>query len=257
MKIKDIFNVEGKYVFITGSTRGIGREIAKGFIENGSKVIIHGRNEEATAKVCKEIGAFDYVAAQLSDMDEVYSLIEKLKYKLERLDVLINNAGFEDHCSVETMTEEMLDKIYNINTKSHYLLTSKLVELLKKAENPSIINVTSIHQVVPVRENSPYCMSKAALAMFTQVSALEFGPLGIRVNNLAPGAIRTEMNAGLIKELEEEKGFEFGKWVPLGRVGDAKEMIGPCIFLASNAASYITGATIYADGGYKENLLRY
>lgn len=257
MKTKSIFDIDGKYVFITGSTRGIGREIAKGFIENGAKVIIHGRLESETAKICKNIGAFDYVTADFSDMNDVYSLVEKLKNKLERLDVLINNAGFEEHCAIDSMTEKMLDNIYNINTKAHYILTSNLVELLKKSDDASIINVTSIHQVVPVRENSPYCMSKAALGMFTQVCSLEFGPLGIRVNNLAPGAIKTEMNAELFKELEEEKGFEFAKWVPLGRIGDAKEMIGPCIFLASKASSYITGTTIYADGGYKENLLRY
>lgn len=254
---KDISSVKNKYVFITGSTRGIGREIAKGFIENGANVIIHGSRAIETEKACREIGAMDYVAADLSDMDNVINMVEQLKSKLDKLDVLVNNAGVEEHDSIEEMSLELLDKMYNVNTKSHYFITSKLVVLLKKSDDASIINVTSIHQVVPVRKNSPYCMSKAALGMFTQVSALEFGPMGIRVNNLAPGAIRTEMNAELLKQLEEEKGIEFGEWIPLGRVGDVSEIVGPCIFLASKASSYVTGATLYVDGGYKENLLRY
>lgn len=254
---KDIFSVENKYVFITGSTRGIGREVAKGFIENGANVIIHGSRENETKKVCSEIGAMDYVAADLSDMDNVMELVEALKGKLDKLDVLINNAGVEEHDNIEDMSLEMLDKMYNVNTKSHYFITGKLVELLRKSDDASIINMTSIHQVVPVRKNSPYCMSKAALGMFTQVSALEFGSLGIRVNNLAPGAIKTEMNAALLAQLEEERGHKFGVWIPLGRVGDVNEIVGPCIFLASKASSYVTGATLYVDGGYKENLLRY
>ncbi len=100
-------------------------------------------------------------------------------------------------------------------------------------------------------------MAKAAMAMFTKISALEFGQFGIRVNNLAPGAVKTEMNEELLLKLKEENGIDFGSWVPLGRVADSVEMVGPAIFLASKASSYMTGATLYVDGGYKENLLRY
>lgn len=257
MKIDNLFDIKDKYVFITGSTRGIGRSIAEGFIANGANVIIHGRNKEFVSNVAEEIGAFDFVYGDISKMETVDGIINYIKSKISKLDVLINNAGFEDHCCIEEMTEEFLDNIYNTNTKSHYFITSRLVKLLRNSNEPSIINITSIHDVVPVRNNSPYCISKAAIAMFTKVSALEFGKYGIRVNNLAPGAIKTEMNETLLNELEEQHGFDFGNWVPLGRVGEAKEIIGPCIFLASKASSYITGTTFYVDGGYKENLLRY
>ncbi|MGL5256237.1 MAG: SDR family NAD(P)-dependent oxidoreductase [Proteocatella sp.] len=257
MKIDNLFDIRDKYVFITGSTRGIGRSIAEGFIANGANVIIHGRNKLLASRVADEIGAFDFVAGDISKMENIESIVNYIQSRIIKLDVLINNAGFEDHCAIEDMTEEFLDNIYDTNTKSHYFITSKLLQLLKKSSEPSIINITSIHDVVPVRNNSPYCISKAAIAMFTKVSALEFGKYGIRVNNLAPGAIRTEMNETLLKDLEEQSGFDFGNWVPLGRVGEAKEIIGPCIFLASKASSYITGTTFYVDGGYKENLLRY
>ncbi|MFV0504182.1 MAG: SDR family NAD(P)-dependent oxidoreductase [Lachnospirales bacterium] len=257
MKINDLFSVKDKIVMITGSTRGIGRAIAEGFIANGAKVIIHGSSEEKAKKVCQEINAYDFIGASFLNMDEVHEMSNKLKNKFDKIDVLINNAGFEEHFTIDKMKIEMLDDIYNVNTKAHYILTSNLIDLLKKSDYPSIINVTSIHQLIPVRENSPYCMAKAALDMFTKVGALEFGSLGIRVNNLAPGAIATEMNENLLDDLEKETGVSFGQWVPLGRVGDKDEMVGPAIYLASKASSYMTGATLFVDGGYKENLLRY
>jgi gluconate 5-dehydrogenase len=133
-------------------------------------------------------------------------------------------------------------------------LTQRLLPLLKAAPGASIINVTSIHDTVPYPGNFAYAMSKAALAMFTRSAALDLAPYGIRVNNLAPGAVATDLNREVIEAIGDEK---FREWIPLGRVAQSDEMVGPAIFLASDAASYLTGATLYADGGYMQNLLRY
>ncbi len=257
MLIEKMFSVSGKYVLITGSTRGIGLAVAKGFIANGSKVIIHGRNEKVVKEKAESLRAFSYVYGSFAEESGTQNVINQLLEKNIPIDVLINNAGAEIHSSIENTSSDILERIYRINTQSHYLLTSKLIPILKRSEYPSIINVTSIHDVVPVRNNSPYCMAKAALGMFTKISALEFGKFGIRVNNKAPGAIQTEMNKDLLDDLKNNKGLNFNDWIPLCRVGDASEMVGPCIFLASRASSYMTGATLYVDGGYKENLLRY
>ncbi len=257
MLITELFQVAGKYVLITGSTRGIGLAIAKGFIANGSYVIIHGRNEKAVKERASEIGAFSYVYGDFAEALGIQSVINQILEKNIPIDVLINNAGAEVNTTIEGTSSKTLERIYSINTQSHYLLTSKIVPILKRSQYPSIINVTSIHDLVPVRNNSPYCMAKAALGMFTKVSALEFGKFGIRVNNLAPGAIRTEMNQDLLEDLKTNQGLNFDDWIPLCRVGNTTEIVGPCIFLASSASSYITGATLYVDGGYKENLLRY
>ncbi len=250
---KDLFSVKDKVVIITGSTRGIGKAIAKGYIEAGGKVWVHGVKEESTKKVAEEIGANNYVAADLSNINELEVMIKKIVSTESKIDVLINNAGFEEHSSIENIHTTCIDKIYNINTNSHYILLSKLIPLLKKSTFASIINITSIHDVVPVRNNSLYCMSKAALGMMGKVASLELGNHNIRVNNLAPGAIKTQMNENLLDDIGEK----FQQWIPLGRVGQVDEIIGPAIFLGSDAASYITGTTIYVDGGYKENLLRY
>ena len=144
-----------------------------------------------------------------------------------------------------------MDAIDKGNTKSAYVLLQKLLRALKKAGRASVINVTSIHQKVPVRENGYYCMAKASLGMFTKVAALELAKYGIRVNNLAPGAILTDMNRELVEAMD------FEQWIPIGRVGRADELIGPAVFLASDASSYVTGTTLYVDGGYSENLLQY
>ena len=187
----------------------------------------------------------------LRDTDALDGMLRPLLDKLDRLDVLVNNAGFETHRPVEQGSREEMDAVYNVNAKAPYFLVQKLLPALKQAGKASIINVTSIHQRVPVRGNGYYCMAKSSLAMYTRVAALELAQYGIRVNNLAPGAILTDMNRELVEQMD------FDRWIPMQRVGRAEELAGPAVFLASEASSYVTGTTLFVDGGYSENLLRY
>ncbi len=245
----ELFDITGKVALVTGGTRGIGAAIAKGLQEAGAKVYIHGTKEPVVKQIAQEHG-YGYCVANLKDIHQVDAMVENIQHE-GQLDILVNNAGFETYKTLEEGDEQHIDDIYNVNAKSPYFIVQKLLPLLKKSKSASIINVTSIHQEVPVKCNGAYCMAKAALSMYTKVAALEFAPYNIRVNNLAPGAIRTDMN----KELVD--GMEFSNWIPLGRVGEVDEMVGPVLFLASKASSYMTGATLVVDGGYKENLLRY
>lgn len=245
-----LFDLSGKTALVTGGTRGIGLAIALGMQEAGAKVWIHGSGESGTAKVAGEHG-FRYVYGDLKDSGAVDKMLEPLEEQEERLNILVNNAGYETHSPVEFGNMEEMDSIYNVNTKSPYFIVKKLIPLLRKSGSGSVINVTSIHQTVPVRGNGYYCMAKAALSMFTKVAALELAKDQIRVNNIAPGAIRTDMGREILASMD------FGQWIPLGRVGNSEEIAGPAVFLASAASSYMTGATLYVDGGYSENLLRY
>lgn len=245
-----LFDLTGKNVLITGGTRGIGFAIAAGVKQAGGRVWIHGSNGERTKKIAEDNG-FEYLYGDLKNQEGLDEILLPFLNQEDRLDVLINNAGFETHSAIENAEEESMDAIYNVNTKSPYFLLQKLLPALKKANGASVINVTSIHQKVPVRENGYYCMAKASLGMFTKVAALELAKYGIRVNNLAPGAILTDMNRELVEAMD------FGKWIPMERVGRADELVGPAVFLASDASSYVTGTTLYVDGGYSENLLRY
>ena len=244
--------LKDKNIFITGSTRGIGKAIARGMIAEGANVWIHGRNEQKCRVVAKELGA-NYIAADLKNGDEVSALIASLN-QLPKLDVLVNNAGFEDVMPFRELDINLFDDIFRVNVRTPVQITSALIPLLEKSEAPSIINVTSIHDVVPVAHNGPYSMAKAALAMFTKTLAVELGPVGIRVNNFAPGAIETDMNREVIDGMGRDN---FQNWIPMGRVGTTEEMIQPAIFLASVASSYVSGTTLYADGAYMQNLVRY
>lgn len=245
-----LFDLTGKVALVTGGTRGIGEAIAAGLKEAGADVWIHGSNENRTRAIAEDRG-YKYCAGNLMELENVKIMVDKLKCVESKIDIIINNAGIDAECDIENADENYLDIVYNVNTKSPYFIIQELLPLMKNAGQGSIINVTSIHDIVPVRELTAYCMSKASLAMYTKVAALELAKYSIRVNNLAPGAIKTSMNEEIVKTMD------FDKWIPLGRVGDVSEIAGPAIFLASDASSYITGATLYVDGGYKENLLRY
>lgn len=248
--MENLFDVSKKTIVITGSTRGIGFTLAKSLKELGANVWIHGSTKEKAEKVAKEHG-FKYLWADLRDLSSIDLMVDTLKKEEEKIDVLINNAGFELHDKLEEMNEKILEDIHNVNLNSPMLLAKKLFPLLRKSDYPSIINISSIHQYVPVKTNIYYCTAKAALEMFNKIASLEWAKYGIRVNNIAPGAIATDMNRELIEKLP------FDEWIPLQRVGETSEIVGPVIFLCTKASSYMTGASIFVDGGYQHNLLRY
>lgn len=248
-----LFSLEGKVALVTGSTRGIGAEIARGFAEAGARVWIHGREEEAGRRLAAEIGG-RFVRADLAESSEIRALVEKVGAAESRLDVLVNNAGLEVIMPLDRIDLFTLDLIWRVNARAPVELTTRLLPLLRRAGNASIINVTSIHDTMPYPHNTAYSMTKAALAMFTKTAALELAPDGIRVNNLAPGAVETDINREVLDEIGRDK---FAEWIPAGRVGQTREMVGPALFLASSASSYVTGSTLYADGGYLQNLVRY
>jgi NAD(P)-dependent dehydrogenase (short-subunit alcohol dehydrogenase family) len=245
--------LDGKIALITGSTGGIGRALAEGFAAQGAKVWVHGRNTQAGEVLARQLGG-RFVQADLSDEGQVEALASALLTAEQGLDVLVNNAGVEIIMPIERMDMKNFDLIWRVNVRAPVLLVNRLLPLLKQSASASIINITSIHDTMPYPHNSAYSLSKSALAMFTKTIAVELAPLGIRVNNFAPGAVETEINRDVIHEIGENK---FREWIPMGRVAQTPEMIGPAVFLASEASSYVTGATLYADGGYLQNLVRY
>jgi NAD(P)-dependent dehydrogenase (short-subunit alcohol dehydrogenase family) len=246
-------SLAGKIALVTGSTGGIGKAIAEGYAAAGAKVWVHGRNAEAGEQIAAAIGG-RFFRADLAEADQVTALAQAVLDAEERLDILVNNAGIEIIMPLGKIDMDTLDLIYRVNVRAPVQLTQMLLPALKRAAPSSVINVTSIHDAMPYPHNSAYSLSKAALAMFTKAVAVELAPHGVRVNNFAPGAVETEINREVIKEIGEQN---FREWIPLGRVAQTDEMIGPAVFLASDASSYVTGATLYADGAYMLNLLRY
>jgi NAD(P)-dependent dehydrogenase (short-subunit alcohol dehydrogenase family) len=248
-----LFSLEGKIALITGSTRGIGEALARGFAAAGAKVWVHGREESIGRQLAEELGGH-FIEADLSRSEEVRTVADTLIAAESRLDILVNNAGLEIVMPLEEMDMFAFDLIWQVNVRAAVELVRLLLPLLERSSAGSIINITSIHDTVPYPNNAAYSMSKAALAMFTKVVALELAPRAIRVNNFAPGAVETEINRDVLDAIGRDK---FREWIPLGRVATTHEMIGPALFLASDASSYVTGATLYVDGGYQQNLVRY
>ncbi len=253
MKVDELISVEGARCLITGSTRGIGRELAGVLVDLGMDIWVHGRNESDAKRVADSLGC-RWVSGDLGVPSEVDAIAEKITSETDHLDAIINNAGMESVRAVGKIDREVLEASLQVNLVAPILLIESLLAMLKKSENAAIINVTSIHDQVPYPHNAVYSATKAALAMYTKTAAVELAPLGIRVNNLAPGAIETEINSEVIDAVGREK---FENWIPMGKIGKAKDLAATVVLLLSSGSGYSTGSTIYVDGGYMHNLLRY
>ncbi len=253
MDILEQFSLKGKVALVTGSAQGIGKAIAEGFANAGARVWLTDILEAEGAKVAEKLGA-RFVKADLRRSADIQALAAEIASVEERLDVLVNNAGIDRLMSLTRLNMEAFDEVWKVNARAPVELTHLLLPLLRKSSGASIINVTSIHAVVPHPGELPYNMAKAALEMFTKTIAQELSPEGIRINNLAPGAVETDINRAILAEMGHDN---FNQWIPIGRVAQTDEMVGPALFLASDASRYVTGTTVLADGGYLQNLVRY
>lgn len=240
-------------VLVTGASSGIGRAVADGFAARGARVFYLGKDERAT-RAAADAGNGTAIVCDLTDAESLRSVCAELEGAVDSLDVLVNNAGVEIPAAVSTLTEEIVRSTFAVNFEAPVQLTRLMLPLLSRSPAPSVLNITSIHDRVPSHSNSAYAASKAALRMFTETLAVELGPLGIRVNAIAPGAIATEINRDIIAKVGADA---FAELIPLGRVGQVADIVGPALFLSGPEASYVSGATLVVDGAYSHHLVRY
>ncbi len=239
-------------VLVTGSTSGIGAAIAEAFAGQGAYVLVHGLDSSAGEALAGRLGG-SFVEGDLADPVAVERLGAEVSAS-GPLRVLVNNAGVERQSTIADLDLDVLAWTMQVNFTAPTRLTQLLLPSLRAARDACVINVTSIHEEVPVYGNLAYCASKAALGMMTRTAALELGREGIRVNAIAPGAVATQHNAALLERIGPSL---FEEWVPLRRVGTPADIAGIALFLASAAARYINGHTVVADGGYRHHLVRY
>ncbi len=261
-------NNDVKVAVVTGSSRGIGKAIAKEFAKNGYAVVLNSRDEQdlsrAAQDIAKEIGnnnnnnVISYIPGDVSQEHVCTSLIEEAVKKFGRLDVLVNNAGISGiPKKINELSTNDWDYVIDVNLKGAFLCTREALKHMiqnnndtsinAKNNNYSIINISSVHESIPQPDAAPYAASKGGMEMLTKNTAMEVADKGIRVNGIAPGAIATDMNKDLLED--EQKKKEEEQRIPLKRIGQPEEIAKVAIFLASDNASYITGTTIYADGG--------
>lgn len=235
-------------VLITGGTRGIGRALVKAFAEQGAKVTFTGTNEAAAAEACAESGAAElcqFVKADVSDADSCKGAVDAAVAFGGGLDVVVNNAGITRDQLLMRMSEEDWDQVQDVNLKGTFLTTKSAARRLMKSKRGRLINITSVVGMTGNAGQANYAASKAGVIGFTKAVAKELAGRGVTANAVAPGYIATDMTA----ELPEGAAESLLAHIPLGRMGTVEDVAEVVVFLASEAAGYVTGQVIPVDGG--------
>ena len=247
--IFDLFKFYGKTVLITGSTGGIGSAIARRFAEAGASLILHARGDTpALDQLCDELGTLtdgrvSQICADLSDAQDCQSIFKNLHDESKTVDVLINNAALQPVAAIADLTALGVQEILSVNLRAPMMLTRDFARA--SGLGGSVVNICSIEALSPAKAHSHYAATKAGLLHFTRAAALELGPQGIRVNAICPGLINRE---GLSDDWPEGVA-RWQKSVPLGRLGEAADVADAALYLASEAARFVTGACLTVDGG--------
>ena len=252
MDSEKLFDLSGKLALITGASRGIGAEAAKMLARFGARVILSSRKREGLDGIAQEIKEEGFEAmvwpCHNGDLSQINSLFEELDRKGESVDILVNNAATNPYFGPAVEMEEAAwDKTFEVNLKGPFFMSQQAAKRMKQKGAGSIINVSSINGIIPMHGQSAYSITKAGLISMTQSLAKELGPDGIRVNALLPGLTDTKFASAMTENQEYMK--RVIPQIPLGRVAQPDEMSGMILFLASPAASYVSGGAFVVDGG--------
>jgi glucose 1-dehydrogenase len=259
-RTKGLRGLEGKNVLITGGSSGIGQAIAVRFAEYGANVAINylrrpeeaaGTEEQVQAcvhKVQREGVRDVLVQGDVSSEDDVVRMVGDAAEGLGGIDVLVNNAGIQISRPTEELSSDDFDRVLAVNLRGAFMCAREAIRHFLAAEKPgSIVNISSVHQLIPKPGYLGYSASKGGMQNLTRTLALEYAGRGIRVNGVGPGATVTPINRAWIDDPDKRRQVE--EHIPMQRAGDADEMAGVTAFLASDDAAYITGQTIFVDGG--------
>ena len=246
-----LFSVKGKVVIITGGGQGIGEFLALGLSKNGATVYCIDKKFK---KGQKKYRGLNKILCDITKLDEIKNTCSEIIKSDKKIDVLINNAGITMPDNLDNYSLDSWTKTLNVNLTGAFLFTQQVLKRMKKNHSGSIINITSINAEFGFPDNPAYIASKGGLKMLGKSLARDCGKYGIRVNNLGPGYIITKMTE---KSYRNKKKYAARKAnTMLGRWGKIDDLLGPCIFLASDASSYMTGQDIYVDGGWSANGLQ-
>ena len=247
--------IENKVAIVTGGARGIGYAIARRFLEDGARVVIADKDEDAGSAAVATLGAYGavrFVACDVGERLDVHNLVAATVDAFGGIDALINNAAILVSADFLTLDEADFDRVIRTNLKGAFLcgqaVARHMVERVGEGGAPgAIVNMSSVNAVFAIANQVPYSVSKGGINQLTKVMALALAPHGIRVNAIGPGAIATDMLTATMSDADARK--RILSRTPLGRLGEPSEIAAIAAFLVSDDAGYITGQTIYADGG--------
>lgn len=252
---KPAIHLEGKVAVVTGASRGIGEAIARTFAAHGARVVVSSRKletcEQVAAAITQAGGEALAVAAHTGKPEDVRALVARAVERFGQVDVLVNNAATNPHFGpMVTVDQGAWRKTFEVNLEGYFEATRAVVEHLvaRNAKTGSIVNVASIQGLAGAIAQGVYGATKAAVISMTRTLAVELGPSNIRVNALAPGLVRTRFAQAITSN--EDMTAHYVQRAPLGRYAEPEEIAPAALFLASDAASYVTGHTLVVDGGY-------
>ncbi|WP_046228208.1 SDR family oxidoreductase [Paenibacillus dauci] len=246
-------DLEGKTVIVTGAATGIGQAIALRFGQEKANVVInyhsnHDGVEETIQKIKEAGGQAIDLQGDMSKEEDVEKVIQTAHDHFGSMDIMINNAGMENEVPSHELTLDDWNKVINVNLTGAFLGSREAIKyMLKHNIKGSVINMSSVHEIIPWPHFVHYTASKGGVKMMTQTLAMEYAPNGIRVNSIGPGAINTPINAEKFSDPKEKEKVE--KLIPMGYIGKPEEIAAVAAWLASSEASYVTGITLFADGG--------
>ena len=246
MRLKD------KVAIVTGGANGIGLAVARRYVAEGARVTIADVDAAAGEAAARSLGNTRFIATDVGDARAAEAVVAETCRAFGDLDILVNNAGIIHAADFLELKEADFDRVLRVNLKGAFLVgqaaARRMVAQVKAGKPPgTVINMSSINAVVAIANHTPYCVSKGGIDQLTKVMALALAPHGIRVNAIGPGSIMTDILKAVATDREAKR--RILARTPLGRIGEPDEIAATAVFLASADASYITGETIYADGG--------
>jgi len=250
------FSVQDKVVLVSGGSRGIGRALAAGFHQAGAQVVITGRDETTLSAAVDEMSTdgrkVESAVCDVANVEATLQMVDDVHAKFGRIDVLLNVAGVNIRQPAMDFSEEQFDYVVDINLKGAFFVAQRVGRFMMEQGCGSIINIDSLNTYAPLKNVLPYAMSKSGVVMMTRGLAVEVGSRGVRVNTIAPGFILTDLTQKLWSDPTMREWGETN--TPLGRLGEVDDLVGAAVFLASDAAAFMTGQVVRVDGGFTAGL---
>jgi NAD(P)-dependent dehydrogenase (short-subunit alcohol dehydrogenase family) len=249
VKLEGLFDLTGRVAIVTGGTRGIGRAVAEGFVAAGAKVVVASRKADACAETEAHLAAMGGdvlgIPTHMGELDALQALVDRTVERFGAIDVIVNNAANALAQPLGQLTPEAWQKSFDVNMRGPVFLVQDALPHLERSDHAAVVNVISAGAFLFSANVAMYAAGKAALMSFTRAMAADFAPRGIRVNALAPGTVDTDMVRANVPAVQES----MAKAGLLRRAASPDEMVGPVLFLASDASSFMTGQVLLVDGG--------
>ncbi|AWM27785.1 SDR family oxidoreductase [Sinorhizobium fredii] len=248
----ELFDLKGRRALVTGSSQGIGLALARGLADAGAEVVLNGRDEAKLADAAGRIPGAKKLAFDATDHEAVRSAVDGFEAEVGPIDILVNNAGMQHRTPLEDFPADAFEKLLRTNISTVFNVGQAVARHMIKRRAGKIINIASVQTALARPSIAPYTATKGAVGNLTKGMATDWAKYGLQCNAIAPGYFDTPLNAALVADPDFSAWLE--KRTPAGRWGKVEELVGACIFLASDASSFVNGHVLYVDGGITASL---